>query len=120
MRITMSYIRHSLSGTILLLIPLFACYNTVWAADLNCSGPQMGEIFIDTTTGNVTKSAEETLKVEMATENSHYRFEFNGKRNQFKAIINRATGQIILDDACTPTCWGGPIFGNCTVVKAKL
>lgn len=119
MRLIMSYIRHSLSGAILLLTPFFS-YNTVWAIDLNCSGPQMGEIFIDTTTGSVTKSAEETLTAEIATENSHYRFEFKGKRSQFKAIINRATGQIILDDACTPTCWGGPIFGTCAVVKAKL
>jgi hypothetical protein len=115
----MSCIRHSLAGIILVFTPLFL-YNTAWAIDLNCSGPQMGEIFIDTTTGNVTKSAEETLTVEIATENSHYRFEFKGKKNQFKAIINRATGQIILDDACTPTCWGGPIFGTCTVIKAKL
>lgn len=80
----------------------------------------MGEIFIDTVTGVVTKSAEETLKVEIATENTHYRFEFKGKKNQFKAVINRATGQIILDDACTPDCWGGPIFGICSVIKAKL
>lgn len=115
----MSHIHLTLTGIILVITSLFSC-NIIWAADLNCSGPHMGEIFIDTTTGSVTKSAEETLTVEIATENSHYRFEFKGKRNQFKAIINRATGQIILDDACTPTCWGGPIFGTCTPVKAKL
>lgn len=90
------------------------------AVDLNCSIPQMGEIFVDTASGTVTKGADETLKVEIATENSHYRFEFKGKKNQFKAIINRANGQIELDDACTPECWGGPIFGTCTVVKAKF
>lgn len=90
------------------------------AADFNCSIPQMGEIFIDTTTGSVTKSAEETLTVTIATENSHYRFDFKGKKNQFKALINRSNGEIILDEACTPNCWGGPIFGTCTVVKAKL
>ena len=119
MRPIMSCTRHSLTGVILVITSFFSC-NTTWAADLNCTGPQMGEIFIDTTTGKVTKSAEESLTVEIATENSHYRFEFKGKRNQFKAIINRATGQIILDDACTPSCWGGPIFGTCTPVKAKL
>jgi hypothetical protein len=90
------------------------------AADFYCTGPQMGELFIDTKTGNVTKGAEETLTAEIATENSHYRFQFKGKKNQFKAIINRANGQIELDDACTPECWGGPIFGTCTVVKAKF
>ena len=90
------------------------------AVVLNCSGPHMGEIFIDTATGSVTKSAEETLKVEIATEDSHYRFQFKGKKNQFKALINRASGQIIMDDACTPECWGGPIFGVCIPVKAKL
>ena len=42
----------------------------ILAADFNCTGPQMGEIFIDTTTGNVTKSAEETLIVKIDTENS--------------------------------------------------
>jgi hypothetical protein len=90
------------------------------AADFNCAGPQMGELFIDTQSGNVTKGAEETLKVEIATENSNYRFEFKGKKNKFKALINRANGQIELDEACTPECWGGPIFGTCTVVKAKF
>lgn len=92
----------------------------IMAADFNCSGPQMGELFIDTATGNVTKGAEETLKVEIATENSHYRFEFKGKKSQFKALINRANGQIELDEACTPDCWGGPIFGTCKPVKAKF
>lgn len=115
----MSCIRQSLTVAILATATFFSCSPT-WSADLNCSGPHMGEIFIDTTSGKVTKSAEEFLTVEIATENSHYRFEFKGKRNQFKAIINRATGQIILDDACTPECWGGPIFGTCTQVKAKL
>jgi hypothetical protein len=90
------------------------------AVDFSCSGPQMGELFIDTTTGNVTKGAEESLKAEIATENSHYRFEFKGKKSQFKALINRANGQIMLEDACMPECWGGPIFGTCTPVKAKF
>ena len=92
----------------------------VLAADFNCTGPQMGEIFIDTTSGNITKGAEETLTVKITTENSLYRFEFKGKKSQFKAIINRANGQLILDEACTPECWGGPIFGTCTPIKAKL
>ena len=90
------------------------------AVDFICAIPQVGELYIDTETGNVTKGAEEVLKVEIATEKSHYRFEFKGKKNQFKALINRANGQIELDDACTPECWGGPIFGTCTVVKAKF
>lgn len=90
------------------------------AIELHCTGPQMGEIFVDTTTGNVSKSAEETLKVEISTENTHYRFVVKSKLNQFKAIINRQTGQIILDDACIPACWGGPIFGTCTPIKAKF
>lgn len=90
------------------------------AADFACSGPQMGELYIDTKSGNITKGAEETQKVEIATENTNYRFEFKGKKNQFKALINRANGQIEMDDACTPECWGGPIFGTCTVVKAKF
>lgn len=119
MRPIMSCIRHSLTGVILVITSFFSSHASL-AVDLNCSGPHMGEIFIDTISGKVTKSAEESLTVEIATENSHYRFEFKGKRNQFKAIINRATGQIILDDACTPECWGGPIFGTCTQVKAKL
>lgn len=89
------------------------------AVDFICAIPQVGELFIDTQTGNVTKGADEVLKVEIATENSHYRFEFKGKKNQFKALINRANGQIELDDACTPDCWGGPIFGICTPIKAK-
>ncbi len=80
----------------------------------------MGELFVDTQTGIVTKSAEESLKVEMATENSNYRFNFRGKKSQFKALINRSNGQIILDEACMPECWGGPIFGTCKPVKAKL
>lgn len=91
-----------------------------FAADFICTGPQMGDLFIDTQTGSVTKSAEETQTVEIATENSNYRFEFKGKKNQFKAIINRANGQIILDQACTPECWGGPIFGTCSTVIAKF
>jgi hypothetical protein len=111
--------RFTLTRITLVLIILFTG-NSIWAADLNCSGPQMGEIFIDTKTGNVTKSAEESLTVEVATENTHYRFEFKGKKSQFKATINRASGQIILEDACTPECWGGPIFGICTPVKAKF
>lgn len=90
------------------------------ANDLVCTGPQMGEIYINTQTGKVTKSAEESLTVIVATENTHYGFVFKGKISQFKATINRANGQIILDDACTPQCWGGPIFGNCTSVKAKF
>lgn len=91
-----------------------------FAVDLSCSGLQMGELFINTETGMVTKSAVETLKVDITTESSIYRFEFKGKKNQFKAIINRTNGQIILDEACTPECWGGPIFGNCTPVKVKF
>ncbi|HUX90755.1 MAG TPA: hypothetical protein VMV48_08705 [Gallionellaceae bacterium] len=90
------------------------------ASDLVCTGPQMGEIFIDTKTGKVTKGAEESLTVKIATEKSLYGFVFKGKISQFKATINRTSGQIILDEACTPQCWGGPIFGNCTNVKAKL
>lgn len=104
----------------LLLITALTATAPILAADLYCTGPQMGEIFIDTTSGNVTKSAEEMLKVEVATENSHYRFTFKGKKSQFKAVINRQNGQIILDDACTPECWGGPIFGTCTPTKAKI
>lgn len=108
-----------------LTIAIFAAISMVMAAsalaaDLNCTGPQMGDIFIDTTSGNVTSSAIETLTIPVTTENSHYRFEFNGKKIQFKASINRASGQIIMDEACTPTCWGGPIFGTCKLVKAKL
>ena len=80
----------------------------------------MGELFIDTTAGKVTKSAEESLTVTMTTENTHYGFSFKGKSSKFKATINRANGQIIMDEACTPECWGGPIFGNCATVKAKL
>jgi hypothetical protein len=80
----------------------------------------MGDVFIDTTSGSVSKSAEETLKVEITTENSHYRFTFKGKKNKFKAIINRQSGQIVLDEACIPECWGGPIFGNCIPIKAKI
>lgn len=90
------------------------------ASDLVCTGPHMGEIFIDTKTGMVTKSAEESLKVPIVTEKTHYGFVYKGKISQFKATVNRATGQIILDEACTPQCWGGPIFGSCTNVKAKL
>lgn len=112
-------IRFNLTSAFLVIANLLTCCS-VWAADLNCSGPQMGEIFVDTKTGNVTKSAEESLTVEVATENTHYRFEFKGKKSQFKATINRANGQIILEDACTPECWGGPIFGICTPVKAKF
>jgi hypothetical protein len=90
------------------------------AVDLICSGQQMGELFVDTASGMVTISANETLKVEVATENSNYRFEFKGKTNKFKAVINRTNGQIILDAACTPLCWGGPIYGNCVPVKTKF
>lgn len=89
------------------------------AIDLVCIGPQMGEIFVDTTTGKVTKSADESLTAVISTENSNYGFEFKGKNSQFKATINRANGQITLNDACTPQCWGGPIFGTCTPLKAK-
>jgi hypothetical protein len=110
--------RH-LGPALLLLAATFATAPAT-AADFLCTGPQMGDIFINTESGNVTKSAEETETVEIATENSHYRFEFKGKKNQFKAIINRGTGQIILDDACLPECWGGPLYGTCTPVKAKL
>ena len=102
-----------LFSTILASTPAFA-------VDFICAIPQVGELFIDTQTGNVTKGADEVLKVEVATESSHYRFEFKGKKNQFKALINRVNGLIELDDACTPECWGGPIFGSCTVVKAKF
>jgi len=90
------------------------------AADLVCTGPQMGEIFVDLTGGKVTKSADESLSVVITTENSNYSFVFKGKTSKFKATINRANGQITLDDACTPECWGGPIFGTCTAIKAKL
>lgn len=90
------------------------------AADLNCVIPQLGELFIDTTSGEVTKDADETMKAEIATTNTNYRFEFKGKINKFKAVINRASGQIILSDACTPTCWGGPMYGSCSQVKAKF
>jgi hypothetical protein len=89
------------------------------AIDLVCIGPQMGEIFVDTATGKITKSADESLTVVITTENSNYGFLFKGKTSQFKATINRANGQITLDDACTPQCWSGPIFGTCTPVKAK-
>lgn len=103
----------------LLASALFMSAQTT-AADLVCTGPQMGEIFIDTTAGKVTKSADESLTVEIITENSNYGFVFKGKTSKFKATINRANGQITLDDACTPQCWGGPIFGTCTAIKAKL
>lgn len=90
------------------------------AVDLTCTGQHLGELFIDTASGEVTKDAAETLTLEVATTNTNYRFEFKGKINKFKAVINRATGQIILSDACIPTCWGGPIYGTCTPVKAKF
>lgn len=90
------------------------------AADLVCIGPQMGEIFIDLATGKVTKSADESLTVVIATENSNYSFVFKGKTSKFKATINRSNGQMTLDDACTPECWGGPVFGTCTAFKGKL
>lgn len=110
------------NATITLILLLVAMVISVQAnaVDLVCSGPHMGEIFIDTTNGKVTKSAEETLTVVITTENTHYGFIFKGKTSQFKATINRANSQIILDDACTPQCWAGPIFGNCTSVKAKI
>ena len=113
----------NIKGRAALVFFMFAAMlatGTTHAVDFNCAIPQVGELFIDTQTGNVAKGAEEVLKVEIATENSHYRFEFKGKKNQFKALINRANGQIVLEDACTPECWGGPIFGTCTPVKAKF
>ncbi len=90
------------------------------AADLNCVIPQLGELFIDTENGEVTKDADETMKAEIATSNISYRFEFKGKINKFKAVINRGSGQIILSNACAPECWGGPIYGTCEPVKAKF
>lgn len=105
----------SILAAALLLAAWPAC-----AVDLNCTGQQFGELFIDTASGEVTKNAEETMTSEVATTNTSYRFEFKGKINKFKAVINRASGQIILSDACLPTCWGGPIYGTCTQVKAKF
>ena len=104
----------------LLMVAAITISTQAMSADLVCTGPQMGEIFIDTQTGKVTKSAEESLTVKIVTEKSHYGFAFKGKSSHFKATINRANGQIILDDACTPQCWAGPIFGDCKTVKAKL
>lgn len=111
--------KKSIVHTLFMMSAIFATFPII-AADLYCTGQQMGELFIDTTAGSVTKSAEETLKVEIITENSHYRFVFKGKKSQFKAIINRQNSQIILEEACTPDCWGGPIFGTCTPIKAKI
>lgn len=90
------------------------------AADLNCVIPQLGELFIDTESGEVTKDADETMKAEIASSNTSYRFEFKGKINKFKAVINRGSGQIILSNACAPECWGGPVYGTCEPVKAKF
>jgi len=109
----------NLTVTTILIMTALLFANRAAALDLVCIGPQMGEIFVDTTTGKITKSADESLTVVISTENSNYGFSFKGKASQFKATINRATGQITLDDACTPQCWGGPIFGTCTPVKAK-
>ena len=108
------------TATAILILTATSFFTQAKAADLACTGPQMGEMFINTTTGIVTKSAEESIKVKVSTEKSHYRFVYKGKISQFKATINRATGEIILDDACTPQCWGGPIFGICTTIKAKF
>ncbi len=108
------------SACFLLLAAFVLLADSAHAVDLNCTGPQMGEIFIDTKTGSVTKSAEETHIVEIVAENSHYRFHYKGEISQFKASINRESGQIIMDEACLPKCWSGPIFGVCTIVKAKL
>lgn len=99
---------------------LFLAAAPVFAADLNCTGPQFGELYVDTASGEVTKNAEETMTSEVATTNTSYRFEFKGKINKFKAVIHRGSGQIILSDACLPTCWGGPLYGTCTPVKAKF
>lgn len=115
----MTNYKDCLARSIFLLTALLAATPAL-SADFICAIPQVGELYIDTQTGNVTKGAEEVLKVEIATENSHYRFEFKGKKNQFKALINRANGQIQLDEACTPECWGGPVFGICTPIKAKF
>ena len=112
-------IKNYMRGSILFVSAMLAITPAL-AVDLNCSGPQMGALFVNTESGMVTKSAEETLKVDITAEDSNYRFEFKGKKNKFKALINRTSGEIILDDACTPQCWGGPIFGNCTPVKAKF
>lgn len=115
----MTTIKHRAALVFFMFAALLATGPT-HAVDFICAIPQVGELFIDTQTGNVTKGADEVLKVEVATESSHYRFEFKGKKNQFKALINRVNGLIELDDACTPDCWGGPIFGTCTPVKAKF
>lgn len=112
------FLTSQITISILMVTTLFFCTPAL-AVDFVCTGPQMGELFVDTTTGKVTKSADESLTVVIITENSNYGFSFKGKTSQFKATINRATGQITLDDACTPQCWGGPIFGSCTPVKAK-
>jgi len=110
-----NFTRHAI-----LAIAAMLAITPAMAVDLVCTGQQMGELFVDTATGVVTISANETLKVEVATENSNYRFEFKGKKNKFKAVINRTNGQIILDAACIPMCWGGPIYGSCIPVKAKF
>jgi len=110
----------NLTVTTILIMTALLFANRAAALDLVCIGPQMGEIFVDLTGGKVTKSADESLSVVITTENSNYSFVFKGKTSKFKATINRANGQITLDDACTPECWGGPIFGTCTAIKAKL
>ena len=105
---------------ILMAMAIVLASQAASAADLNCVIPQLGELFIDTATGEITKDADETMKAEIATTNTNYRFEFKGKINKFKAVINRASGQVILSDACTPTCWGGAMYGTCSQVKAKF
>lgn len=108
------------SHSAILVVASMLATTPAMGVDLVCSGQQMGELFVNTETGTVTISAKETLKVEVATETSNYRFEFKGKINKFKAVINRTNGQIILDAACTPMCWGGPIYGDCVPVKAMF
>lgn len=114
-----TFIRDNKQHLAFLLLTIFVG-TPVQAADFNCAIPQFGELFIDTANGEVTMNAEETMTSEVATTNSNYRFEFKGKKNKFKAVINRSNGQIILSDACTPDCWGGALYGTCTPVKAKF
>ena len=93
--------------------------------ELGCEGQTLGQFFIDTETGNLTRGGQ-TQRVNVMTDDAHYGF--TGTQwacvghpcsviKEFNVSINRSTGQVAIDGDAWNGSYGPPLIGVCKPIE---
>jgi hypothetical protein len=112
--------RNKIFAAIILVIITGPCL----AVELGCTGQTLGQFFINTETGDLTRGGQ-TQKVGVIADDAHYGF--TGVQwscvdhgcsviKEFNISISRSTGQVTIDGEAWNGSYGPPLIGVCQPV----